>query len=153
MLGCSESDRSSMRQKTTPLAQLSDSLNRNLGTLLKFHKTKVAQWGHFQFIIMHACNWAHYSTMGSFTYLDLVALAKHRRMKDSTLKTDHSPMLIDRVRKIESLWLYAHSCASHMNIALGCCSESDCSSLPQKTTPLAQLSDSLDRNLGTLLKF
>ena len=28
----------------------------------------------------------------------------HRRMKDSTLKTDHSPMLIDRpVRKIESL--------------------------------------------------
>ena len=26
----------------------------------------------------------------------VVALAKHRRMKDSTLKTDHSPMLIEK---------------------------------------------------------
>ena len=38
----------------------------------------------------------HYSTMGSFWPINMLK----RRMRDSTLKTDHSPMLIDRlVRK------------------------------------------------------
>ena len=79
-----------MRQKTTPLAQLSDSLDRNLeSTLLKFEARKF---------------WFLYDMVGS---------------------------------KQEKLG----------------CSESDQSSMRQKITPLARLSDSLDRNLGTLLKF
>ena len=36
----------------------------------------------------------------------------------STLKTDHSPMLIDRVRKIESLWLYAMASVIHPQLSI-----------------------------------
>ena len=38
--------------------------------------------------------------------------------EDSTLKTDHSPMLIDRVRKIESLWLYAMASVIHPQLSI-----------------------------------